>query len=300
MDTHEEIKKRHSVLNIKLPVWAKLVITVIIMAALIFIVYRFNIPNPNMILIAGLVITSSLFGYPGGITASIIMFGYTLFFFSKGNDFVTFDQVNTQKVIVSLIGIVVDMFFVCGLKRRTDKAFEVIHGLTDQLHEDNTRLEEASKIDALTHISNRLALRTNYRSYAGKLLYVMMIDIDNFKLINDKYGHTVGDQMLEKTGLLLAELFGKMNSYRYGGDEFLVINDDLNDAQFNEKLDKLHSSRPHIDVDGESIAINYSVGYVHHVEGGPAHALRDMISAADELMYEDKRDEMHKMPNHHE
>ena len=298
MDTHDEIKKRHSVLNIKLPLWAKLVITVIIMAALIFIVYRFNIPNPNMILIAGLVITSSLFGYPGGIAASIIMFGYTLFFFSKGNDFVTFDQVNTQKVIVSLIGIVVDMFFVCGLKRRTDKAFEVIHGLTDQLHEDNTRLEEASKIDALTHISNRLALRTNYRSYTGKLLYVMMIDIDNFKLINDKYGHIVGDQMLEKTGILLSELFGKENSYRYGGDEFLIITADLSEAEFNEKINKLHNDRPYVAVEGERVAVDYSVGYVHQV-ADHEHELRDMIAEADELMYEDKRDEMHKTPNHH-
>ena len=295
MDTHD---KKNLALSIRLPLWAKLVITVIIMAALIFIVYRFNIPNPNMILIAGLVITSSLFGYPGGITASIIMFGYTLFFFSKGNDFVTFDQVNTQKVIVSLIGIIVDMIFVCALKYSTDKAFKVIHGLTDQLHADNTRLAEASQIDGLTRICNRLALRNNYRSYTGKLLYVMMIDIDNFKLINDKYGHIVGDQVLEDTGKLLTELFGKENSYRYGGDEFLVIAANLNDTEFNEKLDKLHTYRPHIDVEGKNIIINYSVGYVHQV-ADHEHELRDMISDADELMYEDKRDEMHKTTNVH-
>ena len=85
--------------------WLALLITAACMALLIFIVYRFNVPNPNMILIAGLVICSSLFGYPGGVLAGVIMLGYTLFFFSEGNDFRSFTDQNTRKVVVSLIGI---------------------------------------------------------------------------------------------------------------------------------------------------------------------------------------------------
>ena len=53
-----------------------------------------------------------------------------------------------------------------------------------------------------------------------------------------------------------------------------------------------------IDVEGENIVINYSVGYVHQV-ADHEHELRDMISDADELMYEDKRDGMHKTTNAH-
>ena len=94
------------------------------MSALIFFVYHFNVPNPNMILIAGLVLCSTLFGYGGGIVAALIMFCYTLFFFSTDNSFVNFTPQNMQKVFVSMIGIVADMLFVCSLKKAEIREFE--------------------------------------------------------------------------------------------------------------------------------------------------------------------------------
>jgi len=70
-------------LQVSLP--KKIVITVVIMAVLILFVFYFNVPNPNMILIAGLVLCSALFGYGGGIVAAAIMLGYTLCFFFHGS-----------------------------------------------------------------------------------------------------------------------------------------------------------------------------------------------------------------------
>lgn len=74
----------------------QILITAGIMFTLILLVYSFNIPNPNMILIAGLVLCSALFGYGGGIVAAAIMFGYTLFFFSTDNSFTQFTPQNMQ------------------------------------------------------------------------------------------------------------------------------------------------------------------------------------------------------------
>ena len=54
----------------------KIIITTAVMFALILYVYNSGIPNPNMILIAGLVFCSALFGFGGGIVAALIMFGY--------------------------------------------------------------------------------------------------------------------------------------------------------------------------------------------------------------------------------
>ena len=68
-------------LQVSLP--KKIVITAVIMFALILLVFYCDIPNPNMILIAGLVLCSALFGYGGGIVAAVIMLGYTLFFFPR-------------------------------------------------------------------------------------------------------------------------------------------------------------------------------------------------------------------------
>ena len=119
----------------------KIVITVLIMAALILLVFYCDIPNPNMILIAGLVLCSGLFGYGGGIVAAAIMFGYTLFFFSTDHSFTRFTPQNTQKVIVSMIGIVVDMLLVCDLKRTEIRQFKAVDALNAALQREAASLD---------------------------------------------------------------------------------------------------------------------------------------------------------------
>ena len=128
-------------LQVSLP--KKIVITIVIMSALILFVFYCNIPNPNMILIAGLVLCSALFGFGGGIVAAAIMFGYTLFFFSTDHSFTQFTPQNMQKVIVSVIGIVADMLFVCTLKGAEIREFKAIDELTRQL---NIQKEELSSL----------------------------------------------------------------------------------------------------------------------------------------------------------
>ena len=118
-------------LQVSLP--KKILITTAIMAALILFVFYGNVPNPNMILIAGLVLCSALFGYGGGITAAVIMFGYTLFFFSTDHSFTHFTPQNMQKVIVSPIGIAADMLLVCELKRAEIREFKSVNELNAAL-----------------------------------------------------------------------------------------------------------------------------------------------------------------------
>jgi diguanylate cyclase (GGDEF)-like protein len=110
------------------------------MAVLILFVFYCHIPNPNMILIAGLVLCSALFGYGGGIVAAAIMFGYTLFFFSTDYSFTQFTPQNMQKVFVSVIGIVADMVLVCALKRAEIREFKVVNELTVQLNNQKESL----------------------------------------------------------------------------------------------------------------------------------------------------------------
>ncbi|MBR3245210.1 MAG: diguanylate cyclase [Parasporobacterium sp.] len=275
-------------LHLRIGTVPKILISLAIMAILIAIVYFGKIPNPNMILIAGLVICSTLFGYPGGICAAVIMLGYTLFFFSTDNDFITFTPDNLQKVFVSIFGILVDMFFVCALKRRETQHLKEIQEMSLTLQEDNRILQEMSLVDSLTGIGNRLALRHDYDSYKNQDLYVMMMDIDDFKQINDKYGHAKGDEAIAKTGKALQECFPEGTCYRYGGDEFLVICRDTDEKRFLERLKKLMSMRPIISsAHGDPHYANYSIGFIRrHV--GSGDDLRKMFSMADERMYESK------------
>jgi diguanylate cyclase (GGDEF)-like protein len=263
----------------------KIIITAGIMFALILLVYYCNIPNPNMILIAGLVLCSALFGFGGGIVAALIMLGYTLFFFSTDYSFTQFTPENMQKVIVSLIGIVVDMVLVCALKQTEIKEFNKIESLTKELHRENEALQYMSMTDALTGIRNRMALRRNYDSYQGHEVTVMMLDINDFKMKNDTYGHEEGDRVLKETGKLLSDTFGENHCYRYGGDEFLVIVPDLTEAEFKDRLESMRQKKSVLMGDSE---VSFSAGYVHELLEEP-DMLRALISRADEMMYEEKR-----------
>ncbi len=186
------------------------------MALLIVFVYFCNIPNPNMILIAGLVLCSALFSFGGGVTAGIIMFFYTLFFFSTDNSFINFTSQNLQKVFVSFVGIIVDMLLICFL-----------------------------------------------------------------------YGHIAGDRVLKETGALLSSVFGKSNCFRYGGDEFLVICPETSEKNFRIKLDEMMKNKPKTEVDGKSVAIDYSVGIASGTLS-ETDSLRRLFYLADERMYDDK------------
>ena len=278
--------KKRPLMQLQVSLTKKILLTIAIMSVLIFFVYKFSIPNPNMILIAGLVLCSALFGFGGGIVAALIMLGYSLFFFSTDNSFVHFTPQNMQKVIVSLIGITADMLFVCLLKQTEVQAFSEVENLTQDLHVENQKLQRASVTDALTGIRNRMALRQDYEAYQGHEVVVMMLDLDDFKLINDTHGHEEGDRVLRETGALLAETFGQNHCYRYGGDEFLVIVPDISVDEFKKKLDTMMQARPVI-IGGEKVG--YSTGYVHSVLSDSGR-LRALIANADERMYEVKRD----------
>ena len=165
------------------------------------------------------------------------------------------------------------------------------NNLTIQLNEENELLKDISETDALTGLRNRMALRNDYDLYLGHEVTVMLLDIDSFKMINDSYGHEEGDRVLSETGRLLSDAFGKDHSYRFGGDEFLVIETDHTEAEFIKKLDHVMNNRPVLEQDGVFSTVGYSTGYVHTVLDGSVD-LRDLFSIADQKMYQVKRDKL--------
>ena len=263
-----------------------IVIAVLIMAVLIAFVYFFELPNPNMILIVGLVLCSAVFGFSGGIAAAVIMVIYSLFFFSTDHSFIRFTGVNLQKVGVTLVGVAADTLLVCFLKRDEVRAFEKVESLTRKIEDENRQLQRISLTDALTGIRNRMALRQDYEAYRGKEVTVMMLDLDDFKILNDTHGHEEGDRVIRETGGLLAKTFGEDHCYRYGGDEFLVIAPDLSEKEFQEKLDAMTQAKETIDKTG---ILGFSVGYVR-ASVSDANRLLCLIAEADERMYQVKRD----------
>lgn len=147
-------------------------------------------------------------------------------------------------------------------------------------------LNDMAYVDALTQIGNRHALRRDYNSYQGHEVTVAMMDMDDFKRINDTHGHEEGDRVLREVGKLLSDTFGKEYCYRYGGDEFLLIVPDISISEFNEKLGTLEPNGPAID---DTARAGFSVGFVRAMLTD-SDMLQNLIARADEKMYESKRE----------
>lgn len=162
-----------------------------------------------------------------------------------------------------------------------------LNGLNNRLKEDNLSLEAATTKDSLTGVKNRFALRRDYEKYDDTNVHIMMLDIDDFKKVNDRYGHSVGDYLLRKVGDALSEFFGADYSYRYGGDEFLVIFPDVEEEKFKILIQEMEARLNDISLEEKKFPVHFSAGYVY----GKTLLLDDlrlMLRQADELLYKAK------------
>lgn len=171
---------------------------------------------------------------------------------------------------------------------------KVYRSLLDQV----SLLDRQTKIDHLTRLWNRRAAEDALEQLAQRSkdqaqgFAIAVIDIDNFKDINDQYGHSGGDEILiELSRRALRVLRDGDILARWGGDEFIVILDCVNVEQVNQMLERFVANirTQAISLDDQPINITLSIGY--SVFEAPKQS--DWISvfeAADEAMYESKQE----------
>ncbi len=157
-------------------------------------------------------------------------------------------------------------------------------------------VKELNRRDALTGLYNRqyfyeqLQVRlTEARRYAGRLS-VGMLDVDNFKKVNDTYGHPTGDRVLQElASLLTKELRQSDLTARYGGEEFVILFPGLEPSRANMVLDRLLDTFMKIPLQhsGKIFTVSFSggvAGYPHD-----AQSSEDLIARADEALYRAKQ-----------
>jgi diguanylate cyclase len=161
------------------------------------------------------------------------------------------------------------------------------------------RAEEEASTDPLTRVANRggfdRALRRAIAAAkgAGRPLSLAMIDIDDFKKINDTHGHPVGDRVLLCCALALGRGIRRTDFLaRYGGEEFAIILTDAKigpaEARLNEVLAHVAANKYDYDADGKkgSVTFTASCGVTELV---PNDTEEDLIKRADEALYDAKR-----------
>ena len=152
-------------------------------------------------------------------------------------------------------------------------------------------LRDLAMVDALTGLYNRrfaeqrLAAEVSRSARKGYPLTVVLLDLDEFKYINDTYGHPAGDVVLQEFAAALNRVIrGGDLAVRLGGDEFLLILPECNLTQLQIVLNRLGPLE--FEWDGRKIPIKYSTGWKQYVSGDRPEA---MLIGADQALYANKR-----------
>lgn len=151
--------------------------------------------------------------------------------------------------------------------------------------------------DGLTGANNKRFLletleRELVRSFRhGRPVSLVMLDVDYFKEVNDKFGHLAGDAVLREISQRVRENVRKDEIFaRYGGEEFTVLlpESNLEEATaFAERIRHLVADNP-VNVDGTDISVTVSLG-IAHVSGHADVSPEELLAEADRHLYEAKR-----------
>jgi diguanylate cyclase (GGDEF)-like protein len=153
--------------------------------------------------------------------------------------------------------------------RELQSAYEQLAAQAQELRHVNRELEQLSITDPLTGLFNRRYFERLMESEVGhsirndETISILLLDIDNFKLINERYGHTAGDEVLRHTARILSERIRLTDvACRYGGDEFFVLCRRATIANALSIADDMHrsiSDRP-LHLQGDEVSIAVSIG----------------------------------------
>ncbi len=177
----------------------------------------------------------------------------------------------------------------------TQKYLQIMEADSRRLNDELTRVHQLSLTDDLTDLPNRRAFMRRLEDEVGRVqryghpLPVVIIDIDNFKAINDQYGHSMGDNVLTTYATHVLSVFRHHDMVaRYGGEEFAIVlpNTDLEGAIRAVAKVQRRAAECTFTCNGQSVPPpTFSAGIALHLEGeGPS----DVIKRADEALYKAK------------
>ena len=171
-----------------------------------------------------------------------------------------------------------------------------------KLRVQNEQLRIMASTDPLTKLSNRREINIRLNEISensiknGKYYIVGIADIDNFKRVNDTYGHDMGDVVLAKVANILAETLPEKGfASRWGGEEFLFVLPDADTEEGVKAADKIlqHIRAEVFSAESENFSVTMTIGIC---EACPGELIDSIITRADQRLYKGK----HNGKNHTE
>jgi len=202
------------------------------------------------------------------------------------------DRLDGVKLIAGQLAVCLDNALVhASLERKVAER-------TEQLTLANQRLEHLSATDPLTGVANRrrleevLDVEWRRAERSGEPVAIAMIDIDRFKWYNDRYGHTAGDQCLQRVAAhLRGHVRGTDVVARYGGEEFAVVMPDTDIATAVRVVERLRHqigalAEPHLSADEQIVTVSIGVAAAAASAGG---TWQQLVEQSDVELYKAKR-----------
>ena len=153
-----------------------------------------------------------------------------------------------------------------------------------------SKIKYQSRTDELTQINNRYALSDYFEKEDDKTkLFLSLFDIDDFKKINDEYGHVTGDYILKEVANIATETLQDSFVCRYGGEEFVIVSKAENSYALFDKLEVLRKKIENTPFEFNKVKINITItiGVSNYLKG---FSLEKLVELADEKMYQGKKE----------
>ncbi len=182
-------------------------------------------------------------------------------------------------------------------------AIETLEDVTEKkrmeeaLQKSEERYRELSIVDALTHLYNSRHFYSQLKMeiervnrYEKEPMSLILLDLDNFKAINDLYGHVEGDQVLSRLGQVIKRCMRSTDSgYRYGGEEFTVIlplTNSRNALVIAERVRTELKKEVFYPVPDKEFQMTVSIGLAEYK---PQEGMKAFVQRVDQLMYQAKK-----------
>jgi len=173
--------------------------------------------------------------------------------------------------------------------------------LEKKLKKANLQLKEKAIKDGLTSLYNhsetmeRLETEINRRSHTNSPLTIMMLDIDDFRKVNNQFGHIIGDQVLKEMAAEIKNSIRKMDvAGRLGGDEMLIIFPETSLEEAEQIAKRVLNNVRKNKIAG--VNVTFSAGLYQH----KSEKAKNLIAKADQLMYKAKNNEKNEIVNNND
>lgn len=154
--------------------------------------------------------------------------------------------------------------------------------------ESEEKLKEMSYVDRLTGLYNRHYMmdKLEKATEQNSLSTVAMIDIDDFKKINDVYGHNAGDYVLQNLSQIMKDVCGESVISRWGGEEFLLLFENYTGAKDTMENLRATVEKTKFEFEGQRIKVSVTVGIA---DRGEQKSIDKWVQSADNRLYVGKK-----------